>query len=242
MTTDSISFEDLIPSKQTDKSAPSKGIDISFDDLIPKQAEVKPIDGFPTSAPVAPALAPAPAPVAQRPMAQSFLPPQVPKPEPDRSFSPLDEASKAVVSAATIGIPSSVEQFKLAGSSEVLGNTIQQMQLLDKIDKGEIKSPNELPRDPRVRMYFASKPEVRGRLRESITKDLTNNKEFVNASLSLLSQYQRENQKYKPRQEKLLEVESAADFGNWLASSMGSGAVYAKTIECCAALPRCMTD
>jgi hypothetical protein len=227
MTTDSISFEDLIPSKQTDKSAPSKGIDISFDDLIPKQAEVKPIDGFPTSAPVAPALAPAPAPVAQRPMAQSFLPPQVPKPEPDRSFSPLDEASKAVVGAATIGIPSSVEQFKLAGSSEVLGNTIQQMQLLDKIDKGEIKSPNELPRDPRVRMYFASKPEVRGRLRESITKDLTNNKEFVNASLSLLSQYQRENQKYKPRQEKLLEVESAADFGNWLASSMGSGAVYA---------------
>jgi hypothetical protein len=101
------------------------------------------------------------------------------------------------------------------------------MQLLDKIDKGEIKSPNDLPRDPRVRAYFASNPEVRGRLRESITKDLTNNKEFVNASLSLLSQYQRENQKYKPRQEKVLEVESAADFGNWLASSIGSGAVYA---------------
>ena len=230
MTTDSISFEDLIPSKQTDKSAPSKGIDISFDDLIPKQAEVKPINEFPTSVPVKPINGfptSAPTPVAQRPAAQSFLPPPAPKLEPDRSFSPLDEASKAVVSAATIGIPSSVEQFKLAGSAEVLGNTIQQMQLLDKIDKGEIKSPNELPRDPRVRMYFASKPEVRGRLRESITKDLTNNKEFVNASLSLLSQYQRENQKYKPRQEKLLEVESAADFGNWLASSMGSGAVYA---------------
>jgi hypothetical protein len=36
---DNISFDDLIPSKQTDKSAPSKGADISFDDLIPKQAE-----------------------------------------------------------------------------------------------------------------------------------------------------------------------------------------------------------
>jgi hypothetical protein len=168
-----------------------------------------------------------PTPVAQKPAAQSFLPPQVPRPEPDKSFSPIEEASKAVVSAATVGIPSSVEQFKLAGSADVLGNTIQQMQLLDKIDKGEIKSPNDLPRDPQVRMYFASNPEVRGRLRESINKDLANNKEFVNASLSLLSQYQRENQKYKPRQEKVLEVESAADFGNWLASSIGSGAVYA---------------
>jgi hypothetical protein len=39
---DNISFDDLIPSKQTDKSAPSKGTDISFDDLIPKQAEAKP--------------------------------------------------------------------------------------------------------------------------------------------------------------------------------------------------------
>jgi hypothetical protein len=173
-------------------------------------------------------VAPTPAtPIAQKPAAQSFLPPPAPKPEPDRSFSPIEEASKAVVSAATIGIPSSVEQFKLAGSADVLGNTIQRLQLLDQIDKGQIKSPNELPRDPQARMYFASNPEVRGRLRDSITKDLTNNKEFVNASLGLLSQYQRENQKYKPRQEKVLEVESAADFGNWLASSIGSGAVYA---------------
>jgi hypothetical protein len=39
---DNISFDDLIPSKQTDKSAPSKGADISFDDLIPKQAEARP--------------------------------------------------------------------------------------------------------------------------------------------------------------------------------------------------------
>ena len=39
---DNISFDDLIPSKQTDKSASSKGTDISFDDLIPKQAETRP--------------------------------------------------------------------------------------------------------------------------------------------------------------------------------------------------------
>ena len=38
---DNISFDDLIPSKQTDKSAPSKGADISFDDLIPKQEEAR---------------------------------------------------------------------------------------------------------------------------------------------------------------------------------------------------------
>jgi len=39
---DNISFDDLIPSKQTDKSAPSTGADISFDDLIPKQAGPRP--------------------------------------------------------------------------------------------------------------------------------------------------------------------------------------------------------
>ena len=253
---DNISFDDLIPSKQTDKSAPPKGIDISFDDLIPKQTEAAPAPApdpdaetqklarLAANPPAAqntnPALQPsgatpptAPAPVAQKPAAQSFLPPsdlgaRLAAQEAKRAeFSPLEEGSKAIASAATIGIPSSVEQFKLAGSAEVLGNTIQRLELLDKIDKGEIKSPNELPRDPQVRAYFASGSDVRSRLRESITKDLTNNKEFVNASLSLLSQYQRENQKYKPRQEKLLEAESAADFGNWLASSMGSGAVYA---------------
>ena len=176
--------------------------------------------------------APAPAPtkatpVAQRPAAQSFLPPQAPKPEPDKSFSPVEEATKGVVGAATVGIPSSVEQFKLAGSAEVLGNTIQRLQLLDKIDKGEIKSPNDLPRDPQARAYFASGPDVRSRLRESINNDLTKNQEFVNASLSLLAQYQREGEKYKGRQEKVLESESAADFGNWLTNKIGAGAVYA---------------
>ena len=176
--------------------------------------------------------APAPAPtkatpVAQRPAAQSFLPPQAPKPEPDKSFSPVEEATKGVVGADTVGIPSSVEQFKLAGSAEVLGNTIQRLQLLDKIDKGEIKSPNDLPRDPQARAYFASGPDVRSRLRESINNDLTKNQEFVNASLSLLAQYQREGEKYKGRQEKVLESESAADFGNWLTNKIGAGAVYA---------------
>ena len=176
--------------------------------------------------------APAPAPtkatpVAQRPAAQSFLPPQAPKPEPDKSFSPIEELSKGAVGAATVGIPSSVEQFKLAGSAEVLGNTIQRLQLLDKIDKGEIKSPNDLPRDPQARAYFASGPDVRSRLRESINNDLTKNQAFVNTSLSLLAQYQREGQKYAGRQEKVLESESAADFGNWLTNKIGAGAVYA---------------
>ena len=174
-----------------------------------------------------PSGAAAPTPVVQKPAAQSFLPPQMPKPEPDRSFSPVEELSKGAVGAATVGIPSSVEQFKLAGSAEVLGNTIQRLQLLDKIDKGEIKSPNELPRDPQARAYFASNPEVRSRLRQAINNDLTKNQAFVNTSLSLLAEYQREGEKYKGRQEKVLESESAADFGNWLTNKIGAGAVYA---------------
>jgi hypothetical protein len=157
----------------------------------------------------------------------AFTPALVPKPVEDRSFSPVQEAKKGVVGAATVGIPSSVEQFKLAGSAEVLSNTIQRLELLDKIDKGEIKSPNDLPRDPQARAYFASNPAVRSRLRQSITSDLTKNQDFVNTSLGLLEQYKKEGQKYAGRQEKVLESESAADFGNWLAKNIGSGAVYA---------------
>jgi hypothetical protein len=194
---------------------------------------VKPIDGFPTSAPVKPvnAFTPNVAPATAAPV--KAAPPmdmeaRLAAQEAERAkFSPLQEAKKGVVGAATVGIPSSVEQFKLAGSAEVLQNTIQQMQLLDKIDKGEITSPRDLPRDPQVRMYYASNPEVRGRLRQSITNDLANNKAFVNASLGLLEQYKQEGQKFKGRQEKVLESESAADFGNWLAKNVGAGAAYA---------------
>lgn len=177
---------------------------------------VKPVDGFPTAAPVQ-----------QKPLAQSFLPPPEPKAEPDRSFSPVQEIKKGAVGAATVGIPSSVEQFKLAGGAEALQGSIQQLELLSKIDKGEIKSPNELPRDPQVRAYFASNPAVRSRLRQSITADLTKNQDFVNASLGLLEQYKKEAKKYEGRQEKVLESESAADFGNWLTKNIGAGAVYA---------------
>ena len=189
-------------------------------------APVKPVDAF-TSAPK---MTPQQMerfvkPAQQTPAAQSFLPP--PEVEADRSFSPLEEAKKGVVGAATVGIPSSVEQFKLAGGAEALQGSIQQLQLLDKIDKGQIASPRDLPNDPRVRMYFASNPEVRNKLRQAITTDLTQNQDFVNASLNLLEQYKREGKKYEGRQEKVLESESAADFGNWLAKNVGSGAVYA---------------
>lgn len=189
-------------------------------------APVKPVDAF-TSAPK---MTPQQMerfvkPAQQTPAAQSFLPP--PEAEADRSFSPLEEAKKGVVGAATVGIPSSVEQFKLAGGAEALQGSIQQLQLLDKIDKGQIASPRDLPNDPRVRMYFASNPEVRNKLRQAITTDLTQNQDFVNASLNLLEQYKREGKKYEGRQEKVLESESAADFGNWLAKNVGSGAVYA---------------
>ena len=189
---------------------------------------VKPVDAFaPTQQMTPQQMERFVKPAQQTPAAQSFLPPPEPKAEADRSFSPLEEAKKGVVGAATVGIPSSVEQFKLAGGAEALQGSIQQLQLLDKIDKGQITSPRDLPNDPRVRMYFASNPEVRGRLRQAITTDLTQNKDFVNASLNLLEQYKREGKQYEGRQEKVLESESAADFGNWLTKNVGSGAVYA---------------
>jgi len=203
----------------------------NFTSFTPLEASPAPSANFTSFTPVAPAPV---KPVDAFTSTQQLTPQQMerfvkpaPTPELNKSFSPLEEAKKGAVGAATVGIPSSVEQFKLAGSAEVLGNTIQRLELLDKIDKGEIKSPNELPRDPQARMYFASNPEVRGRLRQAINNDLTKDQGFVNTSLGLLEQYKREAKKYEGRQEKVLESESAADFGNWLAKNIGSGAVYA---------------
>ena len=64
---------------------------------------------------------PAPTPVIQKPAAPPAAPPvdleaRLAAQEAKRAeFSPLEEGKKGVISAATVGIPSMVEQFKLAG-------------------------------------------------------------------------------------------------------------------------------
>lgn len=107
--------------------------------------------GVVSETPIAPAVAPAPTQQMTPQQMERFVKPAqpqqtlAPKPELDRSFSPLEEAKKGAVGAATVGIPSSVEQFKLAGGAEALQGSIQQLQLLDKIDKGQITSPVSYP-------------------------------------------------------------------------------------------------
>ena len=93
-------------------------------------------------------------------------------------FHPLEEAQKGVVGAATVGLPMMGEALKLSGGAAALDDSYQQLQLLDKIDKGEITSARELRAqpgfNPRVGMYFSS-PNARDRLRQSILADTTKN-------------------------------------------------------------------
>lgn len=179
--------------------------------------------GVVSQTPVAPTTTATSTPVA--PTAPAAAPTPVPR-EP-ATFAPGEEFGKGVKGAYKVGIPSGWENLKLAGSSEALSRATNQLALLDKIDKGEVASPRDLPNDPRVRMYYASNPEVRQKLRSSIQTDWTKSADLTNASLELVQKYQQEAEKYKGRTEKLLDAEGVADFTNWLAKNMGAVAVYA---------------
>lgn len=172
--------------------------------------------------PTAPAASATPAPTLAAPTAPA---PEAPRPP--TTLAPGEEFRKGVAGAYKVGIPSGWENLKLAGSSDALVKATDQLALLDKIDRGEVASPRDLPKDPRVRMYYASNPEVRQKLRESVQKDWSKSADLTNASLELVQKYQEEAKKYKGRTDDLTDVEGVKDFTNWLAKNMGAGVVYA---------------
>jgi len=149
-------------------------------------------------------------------------------PRQKQPFRPGEELVKGVKAGAASlkGMPSA---FKLAGGSEALVDAKNRLDLLDKIDAGQIPSVRALREqpgfDPRVGSYFASSPEVRAKLRANISNELLKNKDFVKTALAAVQQYQKEAQQYRGRTEDLTDIRSATDFGNWLSKSMGEGAV-----------------
>jgi hypothetical protein len=144
-------------------------------------------------------------------------------------FAPGEELKKGAIKAATSDLPSMWEQ---AGIMKDVGAALtvkQRMDLFDKIDKGEITSNDQLRgldlTTGQGRMYLASPPETRAKLKGRLTNELASRKDFVKASVDTINAYKENAKKYAPRVEKASDIGSVADFTNFVASNVGSGAV-----------------
>ena len=144
-------------------------------------------------------------------------------------FAPGQEFVRSVERAATADLPSLWEQagvMKDVGAALTVG---QRLDLFNKIDAGEITSPEQLRgldmTTGQARMYLAAPPETRSKLRDRLTKELGSRKDLVSASLETLQKYQAERRRLGARVEKLTDIGNLTDFANWLASNVGAGAV-----------------
>ena len=146
-----------------------------------------------------------------------------------KEFAPGEEFARGVKRAATADLPALWEQagvMKDVGAALTVG---QRLDLFNKIDSGEITSPDQLRgldmTTGQARMYLAAPPETRNALRERLTKELGSRKDLVSASLETLQKYQAERRRLGARVDKLTDIENPTDFANWLASNVGAGAV-----------------
>jgi hypothetical protein len=144
-------------------------------------------------------------------------------------FAPGEELKKGAIKAATSDLPSMWEQ---AGIMKDVGAALtvkQRMDLFDKIDKGEITSMDQLRgldlTTGQARSYLASPPETRAKLKGRLTNELASRKDFVKASIDTINEYKKQAKQYAPRVEKASDIGSVADFTNFVAGNVGSGAV-----------------
>jgi len=150
-------------------------------------------------------------------------------PRPPSEARPMEELGKGVESAAKIGLPSMWEQAGVLKDVGALGTVQKRLDLFNKIETGEITSPDQLRgldiSTSQARAYFGADPAMREKIRDRTLGEIGRRKEFVSAALDTLDQYQKDSVKYKGRTTDLTDVENVKDFANWLAYNVGSGAV-----------------
>lgn len=150
-------------------------------------------------------------------------------PRPPSEARPMEELGKGVESAAKIGLPSMWEQAGVLKDVGALGTVQKRLDLFNKIETGEITSPDQLRgldiSTSQARAYFGADPAMREKIRDRTLGEIGRRKEFVSAALDTLDQYQKDSVKYKGRTTDLTDVENVKDFTNWLAYNVGSGAV-----------------
>ena len=152
-----------------------------------------------------------------------------------RVVEPSDtaESIKGVKSGIS-GLQSTWEGLGAAKDVGVALNKAKALDLFDKIDSGALDKSTLTPdvaggdmspifRDAAV--YLNSNEAKRKELRDRATNEIQNRKDFVDAAVKTIQRYQEENKANKGRTENLTDAQSIADFTDWVAFNLGSGAV-----------------
>ena len=159
-----------------------------------------------------------PAPVAAKPVVKTE-----PKAEPNSD----SQVTKGVKSGV-IGLKSIWEGLSASKDVAQVANNLRMLDMYDKVDKGELNKIKVAPDDfltRRALNRYLSDPKGRMDLRDRAVKGVQDRKEFVNATIKTLQQYQEENKKNKGRTEDVTEIAGLKDFGDWAAFNFGAGAV-----------------
>lgn len=153
--------------------------------------------------------------------------------KPTTEFAPGEEAVKGVKSGVS-AVKSMWEGAGIAKDVGVATQTAKALDLYSQIDKGALNRSNLTPEKAGGDMspvfrdamtYLMADEKKRQQLRDRATSELQNRKDFVNAAVKTIQQYQEENKKNKGRTENLTDIEGIKDFTNWLSFNLGSGAV-----------------
>lgn len=155
--------------------------------------------------------------------------PDAPPQAPPRGTAFFQELAKGAERAATVDLPSMWEQAGVIKDVGVLSTLQQRLDLFNRIERGEITSPDQLRgldmTTGQARSYLASPPEIREKLRERALGEVSRRTDFVKAAIETVKAYQKDAQRLKPRVEKASQIGSLQDFVDWLGSNVGSGAV-----------------
>jgi len=162
-----------------------------------------------------------------------------------RVVEPSDTAESVKgVKSGTIGLKSTWEGLGASKDVGVALNRAKAIDLYNQIDSGALDKSNLTPdvaggdmspvfRDAAV--YLNSNESKRTELRNRAISEIQNRKDFVAAAIKTIQQYQEENKVNKGRTENLTDIKGAADFSDWLAFNLGSGAVQLAPIMIAAA-------
>lgn len=160
-------------------------------------------------------------------------------PKKPSEFAPGQEFSKGVAGAFNVALPSMWEQAGVMKDVGALGTVQKRLELFGKIDQGDITDFDQLRgldlTTSQARSYLGATPEMREKMKERLTGEVSKRTDFVKASIDTLAQYQKEMEQYKGRTQDLTDVEGVKDFANWLSYNVGSGAVQMAPIMIAAA-------
>lgn len=155
--------------------------------------------------------------------------PTPPEPAPTTSFNPFEQFVEKGLPSGVIGLKSMKEGVTLLRDANAIGAAGKNIETYDAIDSGAINSAAEASQaglnTQAALKYLQASPEARAQMRQNQANMIGQRQDFIKESLRAFKEYQAEAEKVKGATPDLTDVNTAKDFGNWLAYNMGSGAV-----------------